>query len=152
MTRKTDNRRLASFFPLEEGHIVSSIYFPPSHNHHHKTRTLDFEMLYDVKSSVSFPHVHCDYGHAYLTCTIWSGKETATIAVPYATWCFDAHCCPNSPESYLLFLTHALWRNAYLTYQVWSEKKATPTVSPLDFLLSFFVSSLVSPFSVVVKK
>ena len=33
-------------------------------------------MLYGVKSSVSFSHVHWYYGHAYLTCTIWSGKET----------------------------------------------------------------------------
>ena len=33
-------------------------------------------MLYGVKSNVSFSHLHWDYGHAYLICTIWSGKET----------------------------------------------------------------------------
>ena len=33
-------------------------------------------MLYGVKSNVSFSHLHWDYGHAYLMCTIWSGKET----------------------------------------------------------------------------
>ena len=38
-------------------------------------------------------------------------------------------------------------RLSHLLSLVW--KKATPTVSPLDFLLSFFVSSLVSPLSVV---
>ena len=72
MTRKTGKRFLASFtkplFPLEEAHIVSSVNIPlppPP-----QTRTFDFEMLYGVKSSVSFSHVHCDYGHAYLTCTI----------------------------------------------------------------------------------
>ena len=71
MTRK--KRRLASFttplLPLEEAHIVSSfnIPLPPPPS---QTRTLDFEMLHDVKSSVSFSHVRWDYGHAYLTCTI----------------------------------------------------------------------------------
>ena len=33
-------------------------------------------MLYGVKSSVCFSHVHWDYGHPHLTCTICSGKET----------------------------------------------------------------------------
>ena len=31
-------------------------------------------MLYSVNSGVSFSHVYCDYGHAYLTCTIWSKR------------------------------------------------------------------------------
>ena len=62
-------------------------------------------MLYGVKSSVSFSHVHWDYGHAYLTCTIWSGKETTpwttTTAFPldffYIFWAlfvfFIRYCC-----------------------------------------------------------
>ena len=73
MARKTDKRFLASFtkplFPLEEAHIVSSVNIPPLPPPPQK-RTLDFEMLYGVNSSVSFSHVHCDYGHPYLTCTI----------------------------------------------------------------------------------
>ena len=88
MTRKTDKRFLASFtkplFPLEEAHILPSVNTPRPTTATKKLlkRTLDFEMLYGVKSSVSFSHVHCDYGHAYLTCTIWSGKETMTNAFP----------------------------------------------------------------------
>ena len=39
-------------------------------------------MLYSVKSGVSFSYVHFDYGHSYLTCTIWSGKEIMTTAFP----------------------------------------------------------------------
>ena len=62
-------------------------------------------------------------------------------------------CCPTFPESYRAFLTHVLWRKAYLTYWVGSGQKATTqTVSPLDFLSSVFVSSLVSALSVVVTK
>ena len=61
MTRKSDKRRLASFsFVL----INIPLQRPP------QTRTSDFEMLNGVKSGVSFSQVHCDYGHAYLTCTI----------------------------------------------------------------------------------
>ena len=127
-------------------------------------------------------------------CTKW-------VPLPYATWCF-ARCCPIFPSSYRLFLTNALWRNAYLKYWVrsglacarfsdsivgtyWNEQsenktratsrvfriffflndfpppswsleqarsgqKATPTVFSLDFLLSFFVSSLVSLLYVLV--
>ena len=71
MTRKTDKRRLAPFttplFPLGEAFCLLLISpLPPAP----QTRPLDFEMLYGVKSSVSFSRVHCDYGHAYLTCTI----------------------------------------------------------------------------------
>ena len=84
MTRKTDKRRLASF-SLEEAHIMSSINIPPPPP---QTRTLNFKMLYDVKSGVSFLHVHCDYGHAYLTSTIWSGKETTTTAFPLDVFVF----------------------------------------------------------------
>ena len=73
------------------------------------------------------------------------------VPLPYATWYF-AHCCPIFPKSYQLFLTDALWRNTYLTYWVRSGQKATPTASPLDFLLSFFVSSLVSLLYAVVTK
>ena len=58
--------------------------------------------------------------------------------LPYATWCFE-HCCSIFPESYRLFLTEALWRNAYLKCWLGSDQKATLTVSPLYFLISFFV-------------
>ena len=58
--------------------------------------------------------------------------------LPYATWYF-AHCCPIFPKSFQLFLTDALWRNTYLTYWVRSGQKATPTASPLDFPLFFFL-------------
>ena len=68
-----------------------------------------------------------------------------------ATWGFE-HCCSIFPESYRLFLTEALWRDAYLKYWLGSDQKATPTVSPLYFLISFFVFFLVSPLSVVVAK
>ena len=80
--------------------LISPLPPPPS-----QTRTLDFEMLYGVKSSVSFSHVHWDYGHAYLTCTIWSGKETTpwttTTAFPldffFIFWplfvFFIRYCC-----------------------------------------------------------
>ena len=71
------------------------------------------------------------------------------VPSPYAIWYF-AHCCPIFPKSYQLFLTDALWRNTYVTYWVRSGQKATPTASPLDFLLSFFVSSLVSLLYVLV--
>ena len=60
-------------------------------------------MLYSVKSGVSFSHVHFDYGHSYLTCTIWSGKEIMTTAFPldffYILVCsflfvyFTSYCC-----------------------------------------------------------
>ena len=50
--------------------------------------------------------------------------------------------CPTFPSRYRLFLTDALWRNAYLKYWVRSGQTATPTVSSLDFLISFFVSFL----------
>ena len=56
--------------------LISPLPPPP------QTRTLDFEMLYSVKSGVSFSNVHFDYWHAYLTCTIWSGKEIMTTAFP----------------------------------------------------------------------
>ena len=51
--------------------LISPLPPPPS-----QTRILDFEMLYGVKSNVSFSHLHWDNGHAYLMCTIWSGKKT----------------------------------------------------------------------------
>ena len=60
-------------------------------------------MLSSVKSGVSFSHVHCDHGHAYLTCTIWPGKEIMTTAFPldffYILVCaflfvyFTSYCC-----------------------------------------------------------
>ena len=60
-------------------------------------------MLSSVKSGVSFSHVHCDHGHAYLTCTIWPGKEIMTPAFPldffYILVCaflfvyFTSYCC-----------------------------------------------------------
>ena len=60
-------------------------------------------MLSSVKSGVSFSHVHCEHGHAYLTCTIWPGKEIMTTAFPldffYILVCaflfvyFTSYCC-----------------------------------------------------------
>ena len=60
-------------------------------------------MLSSVKSGVSFSHVHCDHGHAYLTCTIWPGKEIMTTAFLtdffYILVCaflfvyFTSYCC-----------------------------------------------------------
>ena len=57
MTRKSDKRRLASFSFLP---INIPLPRPP------QTRTSVFEMPNGVKSGVSFSHVLCDYGHAYL--------------------------------------------------------------------------------------
>ena len=60
-------------------------------------------MLSSVKSGVSFSSVRCDHGHAYLTCTIWPGKEIMTTAFPldffYILVCaflfvyFTSYCC-----------------------------------------------------------
>ena len=68
--------------------------------------------------------------------------------VPHELSCHTRHgalhiaACPTFPSRYRLFLTDTLWRNAYLKYWVRSGQRATPTVSSLDFLISFFVSSL----------
>ena len=61
MTRKSDKRRLPSLSFLPINILLPR---PP------QTRTSDFEMSNGVKSGVSFSHVHCYYGQAYITCTI----------------------------------------------------------------------------------
>ena len=68
MTRKTDNRPLASF-PSEEGHIVSFSYILPSTTNTTK-QAPSTSKCYMTLNLAFFSHVHCDYGHSYLTCTI----------------------------------------------------------------------------------
>ena len=98
------------------------------------------------------------YIYIYISCHKWAvyadrGNTSLRAPVvrrlvPNEIPCHTRHgalhiaACPTFPSRYRLFLTDALWRNAYLKYWVRSGQKATPTVSSLDFLISFFVSSL----------
>ena len=76
-------------------------------------------MLYSVKSGVSFSHVHFDYGHSYLTCTIWSGKEIMTTAFPLDFFLyFSLRLFVCILYQLLLFL---LWRCLEKINQMWSE-------------------------------
>ena len=76
-------------------------------------------MLYDVKSSVFSSHVHCDYGHAYLTWTIWSRKETATTAFPLDFFIFQfASFCLYSLPVIVVLVLKVLWKKID---QMWSD-------------------------------
>ena len=144
MTRKTDKRCLASFtkpfFPLEEAHMkdrreMLSIFYEaifsfrgspywqlclllisPSH-HHHKLAPSTSKCY---MASVSFTHVHFDYGHAYL-CHLhnWSGKESIMITafpLDFFIFQFASFVCTLYPL--LLFL---LWRCFEKIDQMWSD-------------------------------
>ena len=88
----------------------------PSHHHHkHAPSTSKCYM-----ASVSFTHVHFDYGHAYL-CHLhnWSGKESiTTTAFPldFFMFQFASFVCTLYPL--LLFL---LWRCFEKIDQMWSD-------------------------------
>ena len=62
--------------------------------------------------------------------------------------------CPTFPSRYRLFLTDALWRNAYLKYWVRSGQKATPTNCFFTWFSHIFLCffPVVYPLSVVVTK
>ena len=66
-------------------------------------------MLYGVKSNVSFSHLHWDHGHAYLICTIWSGKETTpwttttAFSLDFFFYIFASFCILYSLLLFLLW-------------------------------------------------
>ena len=77
-------------------------------------------MLYDVKSSVFSSHVHCDYGHAYLTCTIWSRAKRLRQPLFHLTfWYFSlpfSVCILHHLLSFLLWRCIKKKKN-----QMWSD-------------------------------
>ena len=79
-------------------------------DHYHYAITI-FPEIFFWRLVINGQFMPIDEGASGSTvCTKW-------VPLPYATWCF-ARCCPIFPASYRLFLTNALWRNAYLKYWV----------------------------------
>ena len=103
---------------------MSSSYFPPSHNHHHKTRTLDFEMLYDVKSLRFF-----------FTCALW--LRTRLSHVYNLIWRRD---CDNRFSTWLFYILVCLFLFVFFTsycrsYYEGALKKIAQMWSDYHFLI-----------------
>ena len=102
---------------------MSSSYIPPSH-HHHKTRFLDFEMLYDVKSLRFF-----------FTCALW--LRTRSSHVYNLIWRRD---CDNRFSTWLFYILVCLFLFVFFTsycrsYYEGALKKNRSDVKWLPFLI-----------------